>query len=298
MRSMQRKASIVAAGAAALGLGLAACNSSEAPSTPALTQAQADSVAQVVSADVDAMTQGAIYSTTSSVPFPVAIPLSVTAIPRSPEACNPAKSPAAPANSDGDAVPDSVRLDFSGCVISDPLQTITLSGTIDIIDPTPTTTDHSVKSVFTDFTRSRTDLLSNKTTTVKENGTRVVSGSSSVLQHSETDFQTDYTYADGSTASHVKTWSSTFTADVAGTIKPDSLPNGTWNITGTSTWTRGTNTYSLSVTTNPVLHYNATCTAAPRFDAGTLTAVVTRGSNKSTVTIQFTACGQYTVTKS
>jgi hypothetical protein len=36
----------------------------------------------------------------------------------------------------------------------------------------------------------------------------------------------------------------------------------------------------------------------PRFDAGTLTAVVTRNGATSTVTVQFTACGTYTVTRS
>ena len=58
----------------------------------------------------------------------------------------------------------------------------------------------------------------------------------------------------------------------------------------------GPHSYSLSVTTNPQLHYNASCTKAPRFDAGTLTAVITRANATATVTIQFTGCGQYTVT--
>ena len=67
---------------------------------------------------------------------------------------------------------------------------------------------------------------------------------------------------------------------------------------GTSSWTRGQRSYSLTVTTNPPLHYNASCTAAPRFDAGKLTAVVVRNSQTVTVTIEFTACGEYTVTRS
>ncbi len=114
-----------------------------------------------------------------------------------------------------------------------------------------------------------------------------------------TNLQTQYLFADGSTATHLRNWSATFTADVAGSIKPDTtLPSGTWSITGTSSWTRGSNTWSLTVQTNPALHYNATCTLAPRFDSGTLTAVVTQGSKASTVTIKFTACGQYTVTRS
>ena len=289
MRTSRWNPSSVAALAAALAL--AACSDTNGPGTPALTSVQADEVAQVVSVDADLLTEGTIYST-APVPFPAPGPS------RSPPACTPTRSPATPANSDGDPVPDSVRLDFAGCVFSTPFETISLSGTIDIIDPTPAATDYAVKSVFTDFTRSRTEMITGKTRSSKENGTRQVSGSASVLQHSLTNFRTDYTFDDGSTAAHVKTWSTTFTADVPGSIRRDSLPNGTWDIAGTSTWTRGTNTFSLSVTTNPALHYNAGCARAPRFDAGKLIVEATRGSSTSTVTIEYTACGQYTVTKS
>ena len=67
---------------------------------------------------------------------------------------------------------------------------------------------------------------------------------------------------------------------------------------GTSTWTHGTNSYALTVSTDPVLHYNASCAARPKFDAGTIKTTVTRNGTTSTVTIAFTACGQYTVTRS
>jgi hypothetical protein len=90
-----------------------------------------------------------------------------------------------------------------------------------------------------------------------------------------------------------------FTADVAGTIAPDAaLPSGSLSILGTSTWTRGPNTWSVAASTPSPLHYNATCTVRPRFDSGTFQAVVTRNALTSNVTIQFTACGQYTVTRS
>src|SRR3989449_267215 len=195
--------------------------------------------------------------------------------------------------------PDSLNFTFAGCIIQRPLETITLSGAIDYVDPTPTTTDHSARVRFTDFTRTVMKLLSGRTTSVELNGVRTFTGTADVLEHSETNFRTDYTYADGSTATHLKTWSSTFTADVPGSSQFGSpLPSGTWNIAGTSTWTRGDRTYSLSVTTNPPLHYNADCTVAPKFDAGTISAVVTRNGQTMNITVQFTACGQYTVTRS
>ena len=86
--------------------------------------------------------------------------------------------------------------------------------------------------------------------------------------------------------------------EIAGSILPDMpLPSGTLSVNGSSTWTRNTNTYSLTVSTNPDLHFNATCTVRPKFDSGTVHATVVRNGATSNVTIQFTACGQFTVTR-
>ncbi len=290
MRAVKGHVTLVAA--TALAIGLAACNSTEAP-TGVLTQQEAQSVADVVVADAASLADAATYNATSGVAMASAPASTTTSQP-----C-PAISPLPVVNSDGDMPPDSVHFDFTGCIIQRPLETITLSGGVDYVDPTPTTTDHSVRVRFTDFTRTVMKILSGKTTSIELNGVRTFTGTADALEHSETNFRTDYTYADGSTATHLKTWSSTFTADVPGSIQVGSpLPSGTWNITGTSTWTRGDRTYSLSLTTNPPLHYNADCTVAPKFDAGTITAVVTRNSQTVNITVQFTACGQYTVTRS
>ncbi len=295
MRKPERKL-IGLATATALALGIAACNKdATGPGQPALSKAQADSLAAAVITDVGDVIEGAVVGNTDFTAFPSA-PIELGA--RATASCVPARSPASPTNSDGDPVPDAVRLDFSGCVISTPLRTITYSGTIDIIDPTPTETDYAVKTVYTDFTRSETDLVSGKTSSVKQNGVRQFLHNSSVLQHTESNFRTDITFPDGSTASHVKDWSSTFSVDPGGSITRGPLPSGTWDINGSSTWTRGDKSYLLTVSTNPVLHYNATCTVAPKFDSGKLTAAVTRAGNTSTITIEFTACGEYTVTKS
>ncbi len=281
---------------AGLALGAAACNKEAAgPGQPALTQAQADSLAQAVTADVDAVVEGAAFGLWDGALLPAA-PFELGDGPGS--RCVPTRTPATPTNSDADPVPDSVRFDYSGCVVSTPRATVTYSGTIDVIDPTPTDSDRAVKTVYTDFTRTQTGLISGYTRSVEQNGARLFLRTSSVLQHTETHFRTDVTFADGTTASHVKDWSSTFTADVPGSITHGPLPSGTWDIRGTSSWTRGDRSYALTVKTDPALHYDASCTEAPMFDSGTLTAVVTRGDSTSTVTIEFTACGHYTVTKS
>ena len=286
--------------AAVVALGVTACNKDggTAPATPVLSQVQAESLAKTVVADVAGEITTATMDGSSGAamaPANASAPAGSTTATQ----CIPAKSPTPVTDADNDGVPDSVRFDYSGCVISRPLSIDSLSGTIDLIDPTKATADHAVERVFTDFKRVTVNLISAAKTSVTENGTRMASHDGTTLRSSETNFRTDYVYANGYSAEHVRTWESIFTADVAGSIMPNAvLPSGTWSVNGTSSWTRGQNSYSLTVTTNPALHYNASCTNAPRFDAGKITAVVVRNSKTMTVTIEFTACGVYTVTRS
>jgi len=263
-----------------------------------MSQVQAESLATTVVADVAGEIATATMDGASGAvmaPSDASAPAgSVTAT-----QCIPAKSPTPALDADADGVPDSVRFDYAGCVISYPLVLDSLSGAIDLIDPTKLTADHAVERVFTDFERVTVNLISGAKTSVTQNGTRMASHDGTTLRSSETNFRTDYVYAKGGTAEHVRTWESIFTADVAGSIMPNTLlPSGSWSVNGTSSWTRALRSYSLTVTTNPPLHYNASCTAAPRFDAGKITAVVVRNSQTMTVTVEFTACGVYTVTRS
>jgi hypothetical protein len=302
MRTVDHSLLALAGAAVALVIGVNACSTDQgtAPATPIVSQAQAESLAKIVVSDVVSEMGTATMEGVAAAPA-AAAPLFATAPTGTSTAsqCIPAKSPAAPLDSDHDGVPDSVRFNYTGCVISYPLAIDSLSGTIDLIDPTPLTADHAVERVFTNFRRANVNLLSGTTTAVTDNGVRTAAHDMTTLRTSETNFRTDYVYANGATAEHVRTWTTLFTADVAGSIQPNALlPSGTWTITGTSAWTRGHSSYSLTVTTNPPLHYNASCTTAPRFDAGTITAVVTKGTHTMTVTIQFTACGKYTVTRS
>jgi hypothetical protein len=282
-------------------IGINACSTDHgtAPTTPIVSQAQAESLAKTVVTDV-VSEMGTATMDGAAAPA-AAAPLFATApMGTSPGSqCLAAKSPASPLDSDHDGVPDSVRFDYAGCVISYPLAIDSLSGTIDLIDPTPLTADHAVERVFTNFRRATVNLISGARTALTDNGARTASHDMTILRTSETNFRTDYVYGNGATAEHVRTWTVLFTADVAGSIQPNALlPSGTWTVTGTSAWTRGHSSYSLTVTTNPPLHYNASCTTAPRFDVGTITAVVTQGTHTMTVSIQFTACGKYTVTRS
>lgn len=298
-RSMRSNRWIVSGSLALLGV-VAACSTSEAPTPPSspnqsttvMTKVQAESLGTVLAADADAMIEGTSFNVTGN--FGLASPAPVSG-------CNLTPSPMPIVNSDSDFVPDSERIDFTGCGFATRRGTVTLAGTIDFIDPTPTTTDHAVKTVFTGLTQTATDSAGDTLRRFTEDGSRELVGTSSVFQFTETNFLTTWKSGDRS-ATHLKNWSAMFTADTAGTITSFRLPNGTWDLSGTSTYTRtdsaGSDTLSITVSTNPGLHFNRACTEWPRFDAGTLTAVATKNGATATVTVAFTACGQFTVTKS
>ena len=299
MRRITPSAARVTAGTIAVVL-FAACSTSPvtSPQNPVLTQPQANAVAEVVATDAASLVGGATLDEATGMPFAVAPMPGAPAMAPSSATCTPTRTPSPVTNSDGDPVPDSVRIDFTGCTFSGDGHTATLSGSIDIVDPTPATTDRAFRTRSNAFTRSVTSSATGTTRSVVENGVRSVVGTPDQIQLLDTT-QTDYTYGSGATASHARKWLATFAADQAGSIQMAfHLPSGNWSISGSSTYTSGTNSYSLSVTTSAPLHYNASCSTEPRFDSGTLTAVITKGTAATTVTITFTGCGQYTVNRS
>jgi hypothetical protein len=281
--------------AASVALGSAACDNSTAPVNAALTTGLADSMASVFVADA----QGELDFPTASgaVGFaPGAVAAAGSAL-APPPACV-SLTPASPTNSDGDRVPDSVRLTFNDCSINYFVGSDTVRGSIDVLDPTPSATDHAVKHVFTDLARVHVGPKGREAS-ITLNGSRQIQGDSAVLALTSVDFSTDFLWPNGRSASHVRSWAVTFTADTAGSIQPDAeLPHGSLSIQGNSTWTRGGNAWSIVASTPTPLHFDPTCGVRPMFDAGTFQAVVTRNATTTNLTIQFTACGTYTVTRS
>lgn len=296
----------IASGALSLVFAIGACTNSDSPTSqqsnhsqaPLLSKAQAESLGQVVALDADAMIEGTSFNGAAAIPFGVAG--APTASPALLTGCLPAISPLPVVNSDSDMVPDSLRIDFTGCSFSTRRGTVSLAGTIDFIDPTPAATDHAIKTVFTGLAQTLTNSAGDTLRQFTEDGSRELIGTSSQFQFTESNFKTTWKSGDDA-AEHDKNWSATFTADTAGSITSFRLPSGTWDINGSSTFIRAdssaADTLSLTVSTGPGLHFNRTCTESPRFDSGTLTAVVTKNSQTATVTITFTACGQFTVTK-
>jgi hypothetical protein len=278
--------------AALLLLGAVACNDSSGPSTTeTLTAAQADLVAEVVAVDVDEIIETGSFDAVTGMPMALRVADPVTV-------CLPTVTPFPPTNSDEDAVPDSVRFEFSQCSFTRGAMTHTLDGIVDVIDPTPTLTDFDIRTVFTAFSRTMANSVTGRSHSALFDGTREWAATTDTLGMTMTNFLTAFTYPNGISASHLKNWVAKFTADTPGSILLGyPLPAGELAITGNSTWVRSDVTWNLTASTPTPLHFNPACTVAPRFDSGMLLHVVTRSGATVTVQIEFTACGTYTVTR-
>lgn len=278
-----------------LAVAVAACGDQSTTPSSGISASVAQDVADVITVDEEALLDASTMDPATGVA--VASPVNGPSFSSPP--CFPEVTPTPPSNSDGDAIPDSARFDFAGCSFVRGNFSISISGLIDIIDPTAAQAGFGIKTVFTGFTSERTFIPTARTTTVEFNGTRQVTGNADALNHLIVNFQTDVTRPGGGTVSHVKDWNATFTADVPGSIAHGQpLPSGTLNVAGSSDWSRGEDeVFSMTITTSG-LHFNADCTVAPRFDAGSTMLVVTKRGETTNVLVEHSACGQYTVTRS
>ena len=283
----------IGAGLVAAALLVGACDDGTSPSNPALSIALADSLSEVVATDVSELAEASSFDATTG----LSLALARAALAAPP--CTPTVEPSPPVNSDADAIPDSIRIDFTGCTFTRGSVIHTLAGTIDLVDPTPTTTDFSVRHVLTDFSRMLENTTTDRTIATVRNGTRAIEGTADTLGHTVSDMPTAYTFANGATATHVVDWLARFEADAPGTISlGNPLPAGEWTLTGSSDWVRAALSWNVSTQTLAPLHFEPSCTGTPRFDSGTLELTVTRGGATSIVTLAFTACGEYAVTRS
>ena len=130
------------------------------------------------------------------------------------------------------------------------------------------------------------------------NGTREWGGNADTLGHAVTNFVTVWTHPSGRTSTHTKNWLAKFTAATPGTISLITpLPAGQLTVNGTGTWATLNRSWSVVASTATPLVYDPTCTVAPRFTAGEVDLVVTRNTEVVDVSVVFTACGPYTVTR-
>lgn len=296
IRSHRSGAVVLAILAATLG----ACDSSSDPSTA--TDVLSSSEAQVLGGDIAAeageLSDVSMFDPATGIGFAVQAGQARPA--RFMVPCV-TVSPLPPVNSDADIVPDSMRLDYSGCAFTrgNGMLIDSLSGTIDFIDPQPSATSTGVRHVFKGFRRSHTNtVIPARSFSATHNGVREWGASPDTLGHTITNFMSVWTHPGGRSTTHEKDWLAKFTATVPGSIVfGDPLPAGTWVLNGSSTWTRDNRSWDVVLTTSEPVVFDPTCQAAPPFTDGTLNLVVTRNGDITNVEIQFISCGQYLVTR-
>jgi hypothetical protein len=264
-----------------------------APDTRSFSDADAQLVGREVAGEVEDVAGEFTIGSLFVPAFPsagVAPPASAGEDPR-PAATNcPTITPFPPVDTDGDHVPDDVTLSFTlpDCSFTRDGRTLEITGTIHITDPS--TTQFGARAEFADFQHKLTGTDGGFFLT-RLNGARQVLRSAAGFS------LIDSTTADRESSEHgaaqlAKAWVVDFTADPGQTVDHErGLPSGDLTVNGAMTWTRGTESHELAVTTVTPLHHDATCTARPKFTSGELVVTKTGPNGTVTIDIVFNGCG-------
>jgi len=163
-------------------------------------------------------------------------------------------------------------------------------GQLRVVDPAPETAGFGAVVDFTNFRFSLTADDPDRNYSVTRNGRVTLTGSTAGLELS-TEMQILRTFSGLSDAAVEHVWTVGFEPETTLQINQP-LPNGSVTIAGTINWSRGDETFELTLSTLTPLHYNAACAATgQRFDAGELAVSGTFGETPGTVHIGWGGCG-------
>lgn len=169
--------------------------------------------------------------------------------------------------------------------------TMSLVGTLRITDPTPTA-GLAFSNTLTGLTFTFTGAtVSARNFSVSRTGTRSVLPSGAGFT-AASNLTITRTFNTGTPATVQKIWASSFTP-IAGAslVAGQPLPSGTFSISGSISWTRGDESFAMTVTTPTPLSYLASCASAQRFTAGELRADGRFDGRDGYLRIRWTACG-------
>ena len=263
-----------------LAAGLTACSDSTDPDDDPLPDNAATAVGLTVRDNVEASLD-AFY------PARLFQPLTTGA------AQKPCATATAPADTDGDGVPDDAIYTFTAppCRYSDVRGfTLDVVGQLRVVDPAPATAGFGAVVDFTNFRFTLTADDADGNYSVTRNGRVTLTGSPTGLElSSEMQILRTFTGLSDAAVEHV--WTMNFEPEATLQINQP-LPSGTLAIAGTVNWTRGDETFELTLTTVTPLHYNAACDdTGQRFDQGELALSGTFGETPGTVHIGWGNCG-------
>jgi hypothetical protein len=205
----------------------------------------------------------------------------------------PCATPSSTTDSDGDGIPDDATYEFTAppCHFSG-----FRGGTLDVVgqlrmqDPTPNAAGFGYDGTLTALRHTITDGDGKTTYSVTRNGKVTLTGSTAGLFLS-TDLQVARTFTGQPDAAVDEQWTVTYAPETPLQINQP-IPAGTLDVSGTLAWTRGTENFSLTVTTPTPLHYAACTDTAQRFDAGELRASGTFDGTAGYVRVRWSECGK------
>jgi hypothetical protein len=202
--------------------------------------------------------------------------------------------PSDPADTDGDGVPTSAEYIITAppCRFEDIRNTtLDMIGRLQIDDPDP-----GAGGAGFDYNGTLVNLRSSfrgkdadHSYSITRNGTRVLTGTTAGLELA-TDLQLLRTFPGLSDAAVDVQWTISFDPDTPLQINHP-VPAGALAVAGTMDWLRGTESYALTVSTPEPLHFDVTCDAAQRFDAGEVHAAGTFGDLTGYVRVRWGDCG-------
>jgi hypothetical protein len=212
----------------------------------------------------------------------------------------PAITPADPVDSDQDGIPDSFSEAWgSDCADTSGGETFSISGSISISDPTPNTPDLAYSATLDNFGIQESGSTADLTLNI--NGAL---GVTETLSSIDVSANYSYNFAETSpqtlteaiTEKLTSTYSFAATSSLLTEATANPLPAGTFSLSGTETFTVNSTAYSFTVSTpTPLTVDVSTCPTGPT--SGVVTVSFSGQGGSGTVTITWTACNTYTVSK-
>lgn len=264
----------------ALTLGLVACGDSTDPDDDPLPDNAATAVGLTVRDNVEAAFD-AFH------PARLLQPLSTGAT------NDPCVTPSSTADTDGDGVPNEASYVFTAppCRYDDVRGfRLDVVGQVRITDPAPEIAGFGADISLTNLRFSLIAEDSDKNYSVTRNGTMQLLGGPAGLELT-TAMQVLRTFTGLPDAAVEHDWVLGFDPEATLQINQP-LPSGSLTVAGTVAWSRGSESFDLTITTVTPLHYNAACDdTGQRFDDGELAVSGTFGETPGSVRIVWEACG-------
>lgn len=276
--------------AASLVIGLSACSDSTNPSggttiSAAETNDIGEAVADEVDQSVGSLTlEGAAAGKASA---QSAASFSLAGAPPGTGCATVSSS----TDTDGDGAPDLATYTFAlpACSFTGFRGgTLEITGSVDLSDPTPSVADFAYLATLHDLEFKFTGPMGNLSFTAVRNGTRMLTGNAAGASLSnQITVERTFPVRQPATVSHNLLL--TFTPDQGESLAiGQPLPNGTFEKSGTLTWTRGNTTRTFAITTVEPLVWDASCTTDRKIASGEIHATLGNGSYVKTV---WSGCG-------